>query len=426
MRAKLGLLAAVSLVVVIALLSGSTLVYFLAYLVAATAVGAHLLARRGLDGLEAGSWLDRRHATVGDILAVTYTLRSHARLPRPWLEVHSPSTLPLAIPGRVISLAPRTQRTWAARVPLPRRGQYRVDPLVVRTGDPLGLFESVASVGPGATILVYPQVAPLPTWDLPPAAIEAASARGRQGSHVTPAVTSVRPYTSGDAFNRIHWRSSARHQELQVKEFDIEPSADLWIFLDLHRGVHVGVGDTATVESAVRVAAALAGHALADGRGVGMEAVGVRRAVVAADRGVRQRHKILGLLAVAEAEGSTPLVEMLLESTGRARRGMVVMVVTPSLDGAWVRPLSAMRGRGVAPVACLIDPLAHLAHPTRGSSGGDQEALPAAAREPLERAMRAQLHSLAEHDVRAHIVEPGRPLGEQLFAGRGIGGWRAA
>jgi uncharacterized protein (DUF58 family) len=239
-------------------------------------------------------------------------------------------------------------------------------------------------------------------------------------------VTSVRPYTPGDAFNRIHWRSSARHQELQVKEFDIEPSADLWIFLDLHRGVHVGTGEAATVESAVRVAAALAGHALADGRGVGMEAVGVRRAVVAADRGVRQRHKILGLLAVAEAEGSTPLVEMLLESTGRARRGMVVMVVTPSLDGAWVRPLSAMRGRGVAPVACLIDPLAHLAHPARGSSGGDQEALPAAAREPLERAMRAQLHSLAEHDVRAHIVGPDRPLGEQLVAGRGIGGRRAA
>ena len=151
MRAKLGLLAAVSLVVVVALVSGSTLVYFLAYLVAVTVVGAHLLARRGLDGLEAGSWLDRRHATVGDILTVTYTLRSRARLPKPWLEVHSPSTLPLAIPGRVVSLAPRTERTWAARVPLPRRGQYRVDPLVVRTGDPLGLFESVASVGPGAT-----------------------------------------------------------------------------------------------------------------------------------------------------------------------------------------------------------------------------------------------------------------------------------
>ena len=106
----------------------------------------------------------------------------------------------------------------------------------------LGLFESVASVGPGATILVYPQVLPLPSWHLPSTAVEASSARGRQGPHLTPVVTSVRPYTPGDAFNRIHWRSSARHQELQVKEFDIEPSADLWIFLDLQRDVHLGTG----------------------------------------------------------------------------------------------------------------------------------------------------------------------------------------
>ncbi len=423
MRTKLGLVAAGGLVAAVALVSGSTLVYFLAWLVIMAVGGAHLLARRGLGGLEAGCWLDRRHATVGDVLTVTYTLRSRARLPKPWLEVHSPSTLPLAIPGRVVSLGARTERTWAARVLLPRRGQYRVDPLVVRTGDPLGLFESVASVGPGANILVYPQVMPLPAWHLPPAAVEASSARGRHGPHLTPVVTSVRPYTPGDAFNRIHWRSSARHQELLVKEFDIEPSADLWIFLDLHRNVHVGAGEAATVESAVSVAAALAGHALADGRGVGMEAVGMRRAVIAADRGARQRHKILGLLAVAEAEGSTPLVEMILESAGRARRGMAVVVITPSLDASWVRPLAALRGQGMAPVACLIDPLAHV---TFGSAlTGRVEPAPTI-REPLERETRALLHSLAEHDVRSHVVGPGRPLGTQLVTGRDVHDWRAA
>ncbi len=128
---------------------------------------------------------------------MTYTVRSRARLPKPWLEVHSPSTLPLAIPGRVISLRGHTERTWAARVQLPRRGQYRVDPLVVRTGDPLGLFESVASVGPGATILVYPQVLPLPGWHLPSTAVEASSARGRQG---------LAPDAGGDERPALHAR----------------------------------------------------------------------------------------------------------------------------------------------------------------------------------------------------------------------------
>jgi uncharacterized protein (DUF58 family) len=399
MLRKLGILVLAGVVIAAAVISGAAWIYFLFYLVVAIIGLAYLLARRGLSHLEAGAWLDRRHATVGDVLTITYTLRSTSALPKPWLEVHSPSTLPVAIPGRVVSLGPRTARSWAARVPLTARGQFRVEPMVIRTGDPFSLFESVATVGPGASLLVYPRVAALPAWSLPPAALEGASSRARHGAHTAPLATSVRPYTPSDAFNRIHWRSSARHQELQVKEFDIEPSADVWIFLDLDRGRHVGSGATASIETAVEVAAALAAHALDEGRGVGFEAIGVQRAIVNIDRGARQRHKIMGLLAVAQATGMTPLAEMLLEGASRLRRGTIAIAVTPSLDPAWVPPLATMRGTGVAPIACLID--------TAG------ESTPA-----LDQAARAMGHVLAEHDIHALLVRPGVPLGEQLTSGR--------
>ena len=405
MLRKLGALAAVMLAFALAVLTGSVAVWFFLYLGVLVFGLAYLLARRGLTSLEAGSWLDRQHASVGDTLTVTYTLRSSSRLPKPWLETYSPSSLPVAIPGRVVSLGPRMSRTWAARVPLSQRGQYRVDPMLVRTGDPFGLFESVASVGPGAGVLVYPEIEPLPAWSLPPAAIEGAAVRAEHGPHLTPLVTSVRPYTPGDAFNRIHWRSSARQQELQVKEFDIEPSADLWIFLDLDRRVHVGNGPDATIETSVKAAAALAAHALNDARGVGMEAIGLRRAVVGADRGARQQHKILSLLAVAQADGETPLAEMIVEGSLHVRRGTVALVVTPSLDRSWVAPLAALRSGGVAPIACIVDPF------TPANAGAT-----AAGVTPQD--LRATLHLLAEHDVRRYVVRAGEPLGERLISAR--------
>jgi uncharacterized protein (DUF58 family) len=272
--------------------------------------------------------------------------------------------------------------------------------MVIRTGDPFSLFESVATVGPGASLLVYPRVAALPGWSLPPAVLEGASARARHGAQTAPLATSVRPYTPSDAFNRIHWRSSARHQELQVKEFDIEPSADVWLFLDLDRARHVGSGPDASIETAIEVVAALAADALEEGRGVGIEAIGVQRTVVNVDRGARQRHKIMGLLAVAQATGVTPLAEMLLEGAPRLRRGMIAIAVTPSLDPSWVAPLATTRGTGVAPIACLID---------------TADAAPVPAQEQASRALR---HVLAEHDVRAVFVRPGLPLGEQLTVGR--------
>ena len=77
-----------------------------------------------------------------------------------------------------------------------------------------------------------------------------------------PLATTVRPWAPGDAFNRIHWKSTARHGEIQVKEFDLEQTADVWVFLDLERGIQTGRGDESTIEAAMRVAAAVTDKAL--------------------------------------------------------------------------------------------------------------------------------------------------------------------
>jgi hypothetical protein len=116
-----------------------------------------------------------------------------------------------------------------------------------------------------------------------------------------------------------------------------------------------------------------------------------------------------------QAEGATPLAEVLLEGAGRVRRGMVAVAVTPSLDPAWVRPLAALRGVGAKPVACVIDPLAHLAA-SLVARGAPQP--PPSTREPIERETRALLHALAEHDVQTHLLQPDRPLAEQLRSRR--------
>jgi hypothetical protein len=149
-----------------------------------------------------------------------------------------------------------------------------------------------------------------------------------------------------------------------------------------------------------------------------MEAIGLRRATISADRGARQQHKILSLLAVAQPEGSTPLVEMLIEGGHHMGRGTVAIVVTPSLDRSWVAPLATMRGAGVSPIACIIEPLAHTSSSLLAVG---QEAPEPSQREPMERGLRALQHALAEHDVGVHLVQPGIPLAEQLVAVRGAG-----
>lgn len=413
MATRVGLVAVAIVLLVAALSTGSPALWFLLYLGGLALGLAYLVARRGLAGLEAGSWLDRRHGTVGEVVTITYTIRNPGNLPRPWLEVGSPTTLPLAVPGRAVGLWPRSARTWAVHVPLIRRGQFRVDPMVVRTGDPLGLFESVASVGAGASVLVYPRVESLASWRLPPAPIEGMTAHAERTQATTPHVTTVRPYVPGDAYSRIHWRSTARQQEIQVKEFDVEQTSDLWLFLDLDRTAHAGEGDTASVETAVRACASIASRALGDRRAVGLEAIGLRRTVLSLDRGARQRHKIMSLLAVVQADGGAPLAEMLVDGLTRPRRGSVVIIVTPSLDVTWVRPVATLRARGVDALVCLVDPLAHMDASARDADRAD---LPPVDRDALVRDLRAMCQVLAEHEVSYRVLRPREPLLTQLVS----------
>jgi uncharacterized protein (DUF58 family) len=390
--------------------------FYLVYLAILVIGGSYILTRLGLADLEAGYAVNQLTGHVGDRLQITYTLRNTSRIPKPWLEVHNPTTLPGGLPGRALTLGSRAERSWLVRAPLTRRGHFRVEPLQIRTGDPFGFFEASASVGQGVAVVVYPKVDALPLWRLPAASIEGSHAAPERTLQTSPLATAVRPYAPGDAMNRIHWKSTARHGDIQVKEFELEQTADAWIFLDLDRSVQGGRGEDSTVEVAVRAAASIAAKALLENRAVGMTVNGHRQATVPVDRGSRQHLKIMQLLAAVDGDGTTPFAECLVTSAGRLRRGMTAVVITASTDTAWVRPLAAFRAKGIGSVVITLDgPAADRYDRELRARAGDRVAQPdPVTLEHQAQRARALRHALAEYELKVHPLVPGRPLAELL------------
>ena len=402
-----------TVLIVAAFSTGFSFLFYLLYLAILVLGGSYGLVRLGLTDLEAGYAVSQLHGHVGDRMHVTYTLRNNSRLPKPWLEIHNPTTLPGGLPGRAIDLAARNERSWLIRAPLSRRGHFRIEPLHIRTGDPFGFFEAQATVGQGVGVIVYPRLEPLPSWRLPSASLEGSHASPQRTLQTTPLATTVRPYAPGDSMNRIHWRSTARHGEIQVKEFELEQTADAWIILDLQRSIQAGRGEESTTEAAIRAAAAIAAKALAENRAVGMTINAGRTVYLPPDRGGRQHQKVMQLLAAVEADSSVPLVETIVGSLGRLRRGMTAIVITASQDAAWVRPLAALRARGVACVVVTLDAAAY----ARGAM--PEDAVPPPPLDdgsPEATRARALRHALAEYQMRTYTITPGRPLGEVLAA----------
>lgn len=399
---RLQLLGLAIVLIVAAFSTGYAFLFFLVYLGLLAGGGSYLVTRLGLADLEAGYAVSELTGHVGDRLRVTYTVRNRGRLPKPWLEVHNPTSLPGGLPGRALSLGSRGERSWLVRAPLRRRGHFRIDPLQVRTGDPFGFFEASAAVGHGITIVVYPRVEALPGWRLPPASIEGAHVAPERTLQTTPLASAVRPYAPGDAMNRIHWRTTARSGEIFVKEFELEQTTDVWIFLDLDANTAAGEGDASTTEVAVRAAASIADKAIGEKRAVGISAFGHRTTVIPADRGARQRLKILQLLAAVESDGATPLTEGLVNGIGRLRRGMTAVVVTASQDASFVRPLATLRARGVGVVVVSLDRALFALPADRDEA------------DAVRQRSRALRHALSEYELPSYAVGPGQALAEAL------------
>ncbi|MCA9862827.1 MAG: DUF58 domain-containing protein, partial [Thermomicrobiales bacterium] len=232
-------------------------------------------------------------------------------------------------------------------------------------------------------------------------------------------VAGVRDYVTGDAFNRISWTATARMGRMMVKEFDLDPTADVWIVLDLDHSVHTlatrPVNWTpdergewpaeawldSTEEYAVTVVASLAQRCLSEGRNVGLIASGAHLETIPADRSDRQLVKILESLAVVRADGALPLAELLAAEGRRLGRNDFLVVVTPSLSESWVGALAGISQRGVRVSTVLLE----------ASTFG-----------PAPNSL-LMVSALAAAGVPAHLVKYGEPIAT-AFAGPALSAQR--
>jgi uncharacterized protein (DUF58 family) len=119
-----------------------------------------------------------------------------------------------------------------------------------------------------------------------------------------------------------------------------------------------------TEEYAVTMVSSLARNCLDRGRAVGMIASGTHYEVIQADRSDRAYIKMLETLAVVVPDGHLPLSEVLVAESRRFSRNSALVVVTPSIDPAWVEALRLIRERRVQSAAVFIDRASFLGSPT--------------------------------------------------------------
>src|SRR5215467_10158069 len=347
-RALLGL--SLALLLLFAYLTAIKPAYVLVLLFLLAWVWPRMAAR----GIRIQRTLDAGTPTVGESFEETFTVRKQGRVPAPWVEVLDLSRLADYQPGRVISLS-RQAVSWTARGVYRQRGWVTFGPTMVRVSEPFGLFHEEVRLNQKNQVLVYPRVRAMPELLMPATQHAGTAQRFGNWADYPPETGGVREYATGDSYGRIHWPLSQKHQRLMSKTFEQPLTADLWIVLDLDRGVHHGEGEESSVEYAVSLAASVAMQIHNRGRRVGLIANDARGTLLEPHRAVRQERLILDYLAVARADGPQSLARAMAWDRIRRLPRRAIAVITPSADAAWVRTMQAVRGRGTSLLAFYID-----------------------------------------------------------------------
>ncbi len=399
--------------------TGSPVLFHLFYIMAATMVVSYLWAWANLRGIAVERNLRSHRAQVGKQIEEHLVVRNDSIWPKLWVEVQDMSELPEHQARFVVSLPSRSYRNLRERTVCKLRGKYAFGPALVRASDPLGLFRFQKTVPITDAVLVYPETQEIASFPLPPAELPGGTATRRRTHHTTSNVSGVRDYAPGDSFNRIHWPSTARHGRLIVKEFEQDPTADLWIILDMHYRVQQSItfrgrpleapgGEVrtpaSTEEYMVTAAASLAHHfVLRQRRNTGLIGWGQHREVISPEREPRQFYNIMESLCTLRAYGRSPLAEVLAAEGNRFGRQVSLVILTPSPEVDWVRMgLRDLLYSGIYAVAVLVDGM---------SFGGWTE-------------LRHVEAELVAHNVPYYVLRKDEPIGAALSGTAGLLDWR--
>ena len=328
----------------LALLGGWTGHPFTVFLITALLVAfaiAKLWAMAALRDVEVEQSLPESRAFPDERLRLVVSASNAKLLPLPWLRLRSaiPSALtPVGAPRRwpyverggyvqaMSALAGRGQVRWEFELHCRRRGTYEIGPLELTSGDPFGFLVRRRLVPGNLTVVVYPRIQPLRQLGFPLSSGFGFALKRRALQEDASRAAGLRAYQHGDPLRRMHWKASARHDELLVRTYDPAASPRLLLVLacDSFNFPWTRYRED-LFELAVSAIASIAWRALEDGWQVGLLVNGPSPARLPPASSPRQLDEILEALARAEPAGETTVGQLLAEQTVVPRATTVVI-----------------------------------------------------------------------------------------------------
>lgn len=241
-----------------------------------------------------------------------------------------------------------------------RRGAWAFGPVQLSSGDIFGFSIQRQVVEERQTVLVYPKIVPMAALGLPTMHPFGDYRTQRRLLDDPLRLMGTREYVSGDSYRHIHWKATARRQQLQTKLFEPSASRPLAIFLNLRTAHFINDGiDPLLLEFGISVAASVAQWGWQQALPIGLFTNSV---IPASKERIRilprsepgQLHELLEALARTEEDGRWSLNSIVKLEAPQLRYGSSLVIITPLLHDALLETLLDLAQRQYSVTLILL------------------------------------------------------------------------
>ncbi|TDV46322.1 uncharacterized protein (DUF58 family) [Actinophytocola oryzae] len=303
-------------------------------------------------GLHAQRELNPVRSPVGGRSEVTLHITSTGRLPTGGLLVSD--GVPYSLGGKprfVIEHLPRHTGTRLRYHVQPMlRGIQQLGPLKATITDPFGLAEFERELAHTSRLIVVPRVVRL--VGVPGGSGlgsgDDGSVRLNAGQGEDDAI--VRPYRQGDDLRKVHWRSTAKRDEMMVRVEERPWRGGTTVLLDRRAPAHRGVGANSSLEWAVSFVASVCLHLHRYGQRIRLVTESGATIVKDSGDGMHNDNAVLDALAALQA-----VPAQAMDSRNDPGGGQELIAVLGATTPEALSQLISQRPRGNRSLAVLLD-----------------------------------------------------------------------
>jgi uncharacterized protein (DUF58 family) len=340
---------------VLAILNGGVIPYLMFYFTLTIVLFSLVYAKIIKSYLSIHIIIDNAYYMAGDETQYTIQANCHAFIPIPYIHLRFyPEYNGHIDDERFISIT-LEENSWTSKeFKFNKRGIYNFGQLEAEVQDLLGMIKFNYKCNKELIIKVYPKVYDIKMRQFygKDIYLNKKDKISRNEDPFTP--RDVREYRAGDSLKRVHWKVSAKHNALYVKNYDTISGIDTALFIDMNRKNYNYDTNGLVEENIVDISVSIIKHLIANkiNLNIYLNNQDNHSEFIADENGV---NIFIESIIKVKSDGATLINDFILDNIHKLSKVSQIIIVTSTVTSALKSCLLSLKNKGynISVVTCL-------------------------------------------------------------------------